>query len=185
MEVSIKYDEILQRLPEVRAHNCQNPYADIFPIVVGINLPIVNDPDWVLLEKELFIYVAPAVVYEGAREIRSADCRDGVLIITNKRVAFNDDDDFYYWPIGDVVACEIVNDELLLIKTNMITYTFMVNKEVAPIARIMVRAAKFWHDSGHDLFESQEQSKNVIESIQQSDFYQSLRREYEELMHQK
>ena len=185
MEVSIKYNEILQRLPEVIAHNCQNPYTDIFPIVVGINLPIVNYPDWVLLEKELFIYVAPVEVYEGDRAIKSADCNDGVMIITNKRVAFNIDYDYYYCPIGDVVACEIVNDELLLIQTNMFTYRFMVNKDVAPIARIMLRAAKFWHDSGYDLFESQEQSKKEIESIQQSDIYQSLRRKYEELMLQK
>ena len=182
MEVRIKYDEILQHLPKVMAHNCQNPYADIFPMVVGINLPIVNYPDWMLLEKELFIYVAPAVIYDGAREMRTADCKDNALIITNKRFMFIIDDEFFQCPIGDVFACEFVNDELLLIRTNMITYTFMVNREVAPIASIMLRAARFWHDSGYDLFESQEQSKKEIESIQQSDFYQRLRRKYEELM---
>ena len=182
MEVRIKYDEILQHLPKVRAHNCQNPYTDIFPIVVGINLPIVNYPDWMLSEKELFIYVAPAVVYDGAREMSTADFKDWVLIITNKRFMYIIDDEFFQCPIGDVVACEILSDELLLIRTKMISYTLMVNKEVTPIARIMLRAAKFWHDSGHDLFESQEQSKKEIESIEQSDFYQSLRRKYEELM---
>lgn len=185
MEVKIKYDEILQHLPKVKAHNCQNPYADIFPLVVGIGLPIVNYPDFELLEKELYLYVAPAGLYNGARKIALADFNGGVLIITNKRVAFNVDNDSLQCPIGDVVACEIVNDELLLIETNMNTCTFMVNKEVTPIAHIMLRAAKFWHDSGHDLFESQEQSKKEIESIKQSDFYQSLFRKYEELMLQK
>ena len=185
VEFSIKYDEIMERLPEVKAHNCQNPYADIFPSVVGIDFPIVNYPDFELFKKELLLYAAPAGLYNGARKEALADFKDGVLIITNKRVAFNVDNDSFQCPISDVVACEIVNDELVLIETNMITYTFMVNKEVTPLVRNVVTAAKSWHDGGHDLFETQEHNRKVLEPFKQTDFYQSLRRKYEELMLQK
>ena len=185
MKVSIKYDEVLQRLPAVKAHNLQNPYADIFPSVVGIDFPVVNYPDFELFKKELLLYAAPAGLHNGTSMIALADLNDGVLIITNKRVAFNVDSDSFQCPIGDVVACKIVNDELVLIETNTITYTFMVNKEVTPFVRNVVTAAKSWHDGGHDLFETQEHNRKVLEPFKQSDFYQSLRRKYEELILQK
>ena len=182
VKFSIKYDEIMERLPAVKAHNCQNPYADIFPSVVGIDFPIVNYPDFELFKKELLLYAAPARLHNGTSKIALADLNDGVLIITNKRVAFNVDNDSFQCPIGDVVACKIVNDELVLIETNTISYTFMVNKVVTPFVRSVVTAAKSWHDGGHDLFETQEHNRKVLEPVKQSDFYQSLRRKYEELM---
>lgn len=181
-----KYDEILQRLPQVKAHNCQNPYADIFPIAVApFDFPTINYPDFELLDKEFILYVAPAGLYNSARKVELADLNDGVLIITNKRIAFNVDNDSFQCPISDVVAYEIVNEELVLIETNMITYTFMVNKAVTAIVRQMMETAKLWDDSEYDLFETREEEKKMIEPFKQSDYYQSLRREYEDLLNQK
>ncbi len=140
-------------LEVVRAHNQQNPYTDIFPYVMKVCFPIVDYPDFALSERELFLYAVPAGLYNVARNVSLADFEVGDLIITNQRIAFIVESGSFQCPITDVKACEIVNDEMVVIETRTKSYTFQVNQELTPYVHLMVILALQQPKVGRDLFE--------------------------------
>lgn len=125
-----------------QTHNQQNPYTDISPYLMRFGFPIVNYPNFMLSGNELFLYAVPAELYNAARKIDQADFKDGDLIITNQRIAFIVENISFQCPIVDVEACEIVNDEVVLIETKTFSYTFMINHELIPYVQKMVLLAK-------------------------------------------
>lgn len=172
----------IKSLKNVKVHNSQNPYTDISPYVLKVDFPIVDYPNFALAEKELFLYATPAGLYDAAGDVSMFQTNVGDLIITNQRIAFVVEEGAFQCPIADVKACEIVNDEMVLIETKTKSYAFQVNQELTPYVHMMVILALQQPQVGRDLFEYRMANAEEIEKKMQSEEYKRWLREYEEFL---
>lgn len=88
------------------------------------------------------LYTAPVVaLYNAARDVSLADFKHGDLLITSRHITFipwnnspefDINNDLFHCPVEDIKACEIINDERVVIETSENSYTFQIHKRIIP-----------------------------------------------------
>ena len=115
---------------------------DILDQIIDLMLkPIPDNLELGSSDEVRTLYTAPVALYNTARDVSLADFEHGDLLITSRHIAFipwNNSPEFvidnylFHCPVEDIKACEIINDERVVIETSENSYTFQIHKKIIP-----------------------------------------------------